>query len=989
MPAPAPSYVKIQQLDPASPLSAADVLPLGQGTDALRKATLATLKSWMLQGFVPGADGADGRTLLHGPAAPVNELGNDGDFYIDTASHTLFGPKVDGTWGAGVSIQGEPGDPGPKGDQGDPGPKGDQGDPGPQGDPGINGGGAAEAGLAALFSAAGGMAIGAEITAIQTAGYSVAGVGAARYIYDAAVTALSVAANPRTQFLAGDGRGFRLDPSQPMIPQMFGVLGSPANDTAAMQACFDYIKAAPTYPKSLHIPAGNYRASISISDMVGWRVTGDASVKSMIIGIGGAPALRINGLWYSTFDSIGFATETGLVGMGVCEIDGKIGTGGTLDPGATRGTQASSFMHCGFFGRGLNDGLRSTYACTHNRIGGGYAQGDGLTFYNCHWAGASEACHYQNGYNAIAVGFYNGDMQDFNKNGLYVNVGSFNMFGTTFESTAGYEQYLNDGWDIRVGDGGVFEGCVVHGVSSESMRFLHNNGPVSTDIRACDGRFNGPTRQSSHAYAVNDIIGINPSQIGQGRIFVCTTAGITGGSEPTWPAVDDNKYAGLTGVDVADGTVVWQELIFNWIEVAGSISSIDTNTAHSFCGRTTGQSNRDLGYREITGASGTVQLRLTDDVVFVAGLTGDLDITLPFLQMKPGKKVKVYRFDDSAYKLTVFGNYYLSHFGWIELTSAGYGFAYGIYPTGGVWNLVADDSVATQGKTITGTSYTVAQKDNNKFLTFTSNSPVTITLPDDYPTYGKIPFGAEYWGIQAGGGALTFVGENGDQPYVQAFDNKTTSPGQGAIFHLKHHAGRGWALAWMAGTGDVAGPADSVDNGIPRFDGTSGKVLQSSPTSKIDDNGNVAFNGPMVNLAGYTSMTIGGVGSRAGRMYLNSPTGVPLGSMYVGPDYTTLDFVSPDESKYGSFYITNDFTSIYSAGVPLIFEVGGEKVRIDPNGNVGIGVTAFGTAAAKVLGMANATPPTTSPAGMGQLYVEGGALKFRGSSGTVTTIAPA
>lgn len=58
-------------------------------------------------------------------------------------------------------------------------------------------------------------------------------------------------------------------------------------------------------------------------------------------------------------------------------------------------------------------------------------------------------------------------------------------------------------------------------------------------------------------------------------------------------------------------------------------------------------------------------------------------------------------------------------------------------------------------------------------------------------------------------------------------------------------------------------------------------------------------------------------------------------------------------------------------------------------GNVGIGTTSFGTSASKVLAMANATAPTTSPAGMGQLYVEGGALKYRGSSGTVTTIAAA
>ena len=66
------------------------------------------------------------------------------------------------------------------------------------------------------------------------------------------------------------------------------------------------------------------------------------------------------------------------------------------------------------------------------------------------------------------------------------------------------------------------------------------------------------------------------------------------------------------------------------------------------------------------------------------------------------------------------------------------------------------------------------------------------------------------------------------------------------------------------------------------------------------------------------------------------------------------------------------------------------NLALQPNGgNVGIGVSTFGTSAAKVLGLANATAPSTSPAGMGQLYVEAGALKYRGSSGTITTIANA
>jgi hypothetical protein len=59
------------------------------------------------------------------------------------------------------------------------------------------------------------------------------------------------------------------------------------------------------------------------------------------------------------------------------------------------------------------------------------------------------------------------------------------------------------------------------------------------------------------------------------------------------------------------------------------------------------------------------------------------------------------------------------------------------------------------------------------------------------------------------------------------------------------------------------------------------------------------------------------------------------------------------------------------------------------NLNVGIGVSTFGTNAQRVLGFLNGTAPTTSPAGIGQLYVEAGALKYRGSSGTVTTIANA
>ena len=65
-----------------------------------------------------------------------------------------------------------------------------------------------------------------------------------------------------------------------------------------------------------------------------------------------------------------------------------------------------------------------------------------------------------------------------------------------------------------------------------------------------------------------------------------------------------------------------------------------------------------------------------------------------------------------------------------------------------------------------------------------------------------------------------------------------------------------------------------------------------------------------------------------------------------------------------------------------------EKMRLDSSGNLLVGTTSTPTTAEKVIAMGNATAPTASITG-GILYVEGGALKFRGSSGTVTTIAPA
>jgi hypothetical protein len=67
-----------------------------------------------------------------------------------------------------------------------------------------------------------------------------------------------------------------------------------------------------------------------------------------------------------------------------------------------------------------------------------------------------------------------------------------------------------------------------------------------------------------------------------------------------------------------------------------------------------------------------------------------------------------------------------------------------------------------------------------------------------------------------------------------------------------------------------------------------------------------------------------------------------------------------------------------------------ERMRLNSSGNLLVGTT---TAKELITNngrmfLANQAAPAT-PTGGGVMYVEGGALKYKGSSGTVTTIAPA
>lgn len=73
-------------------------------------------------------------TLLYGAGPPVAGTGVDDNWYIDSSSYVIYGPKTSGVWPGGVSMIGATGPAGSAGPQGPQGPQGgtynvDGGDP--------------------------------------------------------------------------------------------------------------------------------------------------------------------------------------------------------------------------------------------------------------------------------------------------------------------------------------------------------------------------------------------------------------------------------------------------------------------------------------------------------------------------------------------------------------------------------------------------------------------------------------------------------------------------------------------------------------------------------------------------------------------------------------------------------------------------------------------------------------------------------------------
>lgn len=172
--------------------------------------------------------------------------------------------------------------------------------------------------------------------------------------------------------------------------------------------------------------------------------------------------------------------------------------------------------------------------------------------------------------------------------------------------------------------------------------------------------------------------------------------------------------------------------------------------------------------------------------------------------------------------------------------------------------------------------------------------------------------------------------------------------------------------------------------GIANFSGTAGVAGAVTGKSKFEiQTGAGAKNGIATRFDSTKSALSSAAANATGYTYFGYNTLQANGSDSVTYDIT--DFATQIRLDGGRFLFNSGGPNSGTAGNPITWLT---SFCSDNRGNFGVGVSTFGTSAAYVLGLANSTVPASSPAGMGQVYVEAGALKYRGAGGTITTLAP-
>jgi hypothetical protein len=267
--------------------------------------------------------------------------------------------------------------------------------------------------------------------------------------------------------------------------------------------------------------------------------------------------------------------------------------------------------------------------------------------------------------------------------------------------------------------------------------------------------------------------------------------------------------------------------------------------------------------------------------------------------------------------------------------------------------------------------------------------------------------------------STTFIGNDFNNPLAFVVNNtegmRLTSSSLYTASGINVGIGLSNPSSLYAGANNLVVGGGSGSTGMTIYSGTSdvGRLFFADGTSGADAyRGWVEYghtgNEMTFGTNGGTKLTLTSVGnlglgvtpsawSSASRPALQLPNGASLftrtGGTYLGQNFFY------DSSDNGT-YIADGFATLYNqaSGKHQWFNAPSgtagntasltQALALSAVGNLLLGGTSDPTSAAKAIVIYNGTAPTGNIAG-GTLYVESGALKYRGSSGTVTTLAVA
>lgn len=155
--------------------------------------------------------------------------------------------------------------------------------------------------------------------------------------------------------------------------------------------------------------------------------------------------------------------------------------------------------------------------------------------------------------------------------------------------------------------------------------------------------------------------------------------------------------------------------------------------------------------------------------------------------------------------------------------------------------------------------------------------------------------------------------------------------------------------------------------------------------------------GLTTHVSGILPIANGGTNASTASAALANLNGADLsGATFVG---TVISPRFEIDAGFSLFINTGEPVINFEANSYLAYSRSGDHLRLvidssevfrwEIDGNILIGAMPTAASATNTLHIADGTAPSAAPTGGGALYVESGALKYRGSAGTITTIAAA